>query len=303
MGVNMLRNAPSWPVFSHCSMDVAAPPPTITTRPACLPSVPWRSKGRSGSCAPLADPPAWTRPPEPDSLNRYGWSWQPGSSVDENYMDLACLIARNSTCKDGHMGCVVVRGVEQGQGEARAPQQHHANVVLCTINSPLFGEYRSDCHAEANAVAECAARGEPTRGASVYVTRSPCVACFKLLAASGVRRICAPQPLESEECAASAATLGIEVRAVADTPERAACRDELGRAHEDMGAVRALREQQKVRRHTTCPRARQNATRPTLTRHPDPPAHTRARRQLLRKEGKLGRKTIAHEVSVRGDET
>ena len=201
------------------------------------------------------------------------------------------------------MGCVVVRGVEQGQGEARAPQQHHANVVLCTINSPLFGEYRSDCHAEANAVAECAARGEPTRGASVYVTRSPCVACFKLLAASGVRRICAPQPLESEECAASAATLGIEVRAVADTPERAACRDELGRAHEDMGAVRALREQQKVRRHTTCPRARQNATRPTLTRHPDPPAHTRARRQLLRKEGKLGRKTIAHEVSVRGDDT
>ena len=30
-------------------------------------------------------------------------------SADENYMDLAALVARNSLCTGGHMGCVLVK--------------------------------------------------------------------------------------------------------------------------------------------------------------------------------------------------
>ena len=48
------------------------------------------------------------------ALNLYGWHWQPESTVDENYMDLAYLVARNSSCKDGHMGCVIVRDIAAG---------------------------------------------------------------------------------------------------------------------------------------------------------------------------------------------
>ena len=48
------------------------------------------------------DPPApkWARSPDYDALNTYSWAWSPADSVDENYTDLAYLVARNSTCKD-----------------------------------------------------------------------------------------------------------------------------------------------------------------------------------------------------------
>ena len=67
------------------------------------------------------DPPApkWARSPDYDALNTYSWAWSPADSTDENYTDLAYLVARNSTCKDGHMGCVLVRGVKPGSGGER----------------------------------------------------------------------------------------------------------------------------------------------------------------------------------------
>ena len=196
--------------------------------------------------------PAWTAPPDFDALNRYGWSWQEASSVDENYMDLAYLVARNSTCKDGHMGCVVVSGVAPGDGTAHTTGEGRGSVVLCTINTPLFGAHRSDCHAEANAVTQCAARGLALRGQSCYVTRSPCTACYKLLASSGIGRIVSPQQPVSADCDASAAALGIEVRCVTDTDLRASYRDQMGSANEDMDRVRALREERKrLRKEST----------------------------------------------------
>lgn len=180
----------------------------------------------------------------PYVLSRYGWLWRAQSTVDENWLDLAYLIARNSSCKDGHMGCVVVRGLETGQGGACAPEPV-GTILLCTINTPLFGARRSDCHAEANAVSECARRGEAFQGLSCFVTRCPCVACYKLLAAAGVRRIVSPQRWDSSDCAASAAAMGIEVCCVLDTAARASVRDQLGSANEDMERVRALREERK----------------------------------------------------------
>lgn len=186
----------------------------------------------------------WAEPPDFTALNRYGWTWDAATSVDENYLDLAYLIARNSTCKDGHMGCVVVADVPRGQGR-ELPRAQTGEVELCTINSSLFGAYRSDCHAEANAVAESAARGVVLRGRSCYVTRAPCVACYKLLASAGVGRIVAPQPLDSPDCVASARALGIECVSVRDSPARSERREALGQSHEDMGRIQALREERK----------------------------------------------------------
>mmetsp|Transcript_47207 Transcript_47207/g.156465 ORF Transcript_47207/g.156465 Transcript_47207/m.156465 type:complete len:211 (+) Transcript_47207:32-664(+) len=172
----------------------------------------------------------WERPPDLSALNLYGWSWSSERSVDANLLDLAYLVARNSTCKDGHMGCVLARGVPNGRGGetaaalARDPVNSVAgaagtvcppcppgapqaaadgaeaspapplcpSVVLCATNAPLFGAHRSDCHAEALAVSECARRGIGTAGLSIYVTRTPCGPCYKLLAAAGVARIVSP---------------------------------------------------------------------------------------------------------------
>lgn len=184
-------------------------------------------------------------PPDFDRLNRYGWSWRGEGAVDENYMDLAYLVARNSSCKDGHMGCVLVSGIAPGQGAELSPAAPVGEVEICTINSALFGPHRSDCHAEANAVAAAARRGLPLAGLSCFVTRSPCLACYKLLASAGIGRIIAPQPLDSPDSAASASVLGIECRAVRDTEARDLWREALGRTNEDMDRIRALREERK----------------------------------------------------------
>lgn len=196
----------------------------------------------------------WTRPPDFSRLNTYGWAYDSTYTPDENFLDLAMLVARNSTAKDGHMGCALVRGVPTGGGGADAVSSDDAasrgEVVLCTINSALFGAHRSDCHAEANAVSECAARGIAARGLSCYVTRSPCVACYKLLVSAGVCRIVAPNPLDSADCAASAAALGIECVALRDSDSRAARRQTLAQSNEDMDRVRALREERKRLRKT-----------------------------------------------------
>ena len=95
--------------------------------------------------------------PLPDfaRLPRIGWRWVHWKTADENYLDLAYLLARNSEAKDGHMGCCVVRD---------------GAVVATTINCGLFGDARSDVHAEAAAVSDCARRGVPLGGASIYVT-------------------------------------------------------------------------------------------------------------------------------------
>ena len=219
---------------------------------------PTRVGGGAGSLQGKGPVQAWARPPDFDALNRYGWHWVGTSTVDEHYMDLALLVARNSTCKDGHMGCVVVRGVEGGRG-GELTSEAVGTIAMCTINTPMFGAHRSDCHAEANAVAASARRGVALLGASCYVTRCPCVAGYKLLAGAGVVRIVSPQTMMSSDCAASARKLGVEVNCVVDTDARAAFRDQLGSANEDMGRVRALREE----------------------------------RKRLRKQGKFGRKAIS----------
>ena len=119
-------------------------------------------------------------------------------------------------------------------------------VVACAVNSPLFDSVSSDVHAEAGAVAECARSTAHTlEGTCCYVTRAPCVHCYKQLARAGVARICSPRGMDSHHCIRSAARLGIECVALPDSPELSAKRDAAARSHTDMAEVKAQREERK----------------------------------------------------------
>ena len=67
---------------------------------------------------------ATTRParkpalPASATLNRWGWGWNDALTVDENYMDLAFLLARGSFAPP-EVGCVFVRDVEDGTARHR----------------------------------------------------------------------------------------------------------------------------------------------------------------------------------------
>ena len=154
---------------------------------------------RRRKTTPSSTPPQHIRPlPDFATLPRVGWRWERWKTADENWLDLAYLVARASEAKDGHMGCCIVRD----------PHGREPSLISTTINCGIYGRYRSDLHAEAAAVSDCARRGEKLEGCTLYVTRAPCPRCHCLIAAAGIRRVVAPTDLETEACVVSAEEFG-----------------------------------------------------------------------------------------------
>ena len=181
---------------------------------------------------PSSTPPQHIRPlPDFATLPRVGWRWERWKTADENWLDLAYLVARASEAKDGHMGCCIVRD----------PHGREPSLISTTINCGIYGRYRSDLHAEAAAVSDCARRGEKLEGCTLYVTRAPCPRCHCLIAAAGIRRVVAPTDLETEACVVSAEEFGIEMVKLRDAPPRKAWRDGLAEKHRDNDAILAAR--------------------------------------------------------------
>lgn len=110
------------------------------------------------------------------------------ASWNEYFMGIAEQVASRSTCDRKHIGAVIVRD----------------KTILSTgYNGSLRGAPHCDegghdmenghcvrtVHAEANAVAQAAKNGVAIDGSEIYVTASPCLTCFKLLANAGIRTV------------------------------------------------------------------------------------------------------------------
>ena len=105
-------------------------------------------------------------------------------SWTEYFSQLACLVSKRSPCERLHVGCVLVREnrvISTGYN-GFLPGAVHESIVL-------DGHEQATIHAEQNAVADCARRGAAVDGASAYITHFPCINCFKMLAAAGVKEI------------------------------------------------------------------------------------------------------------------
>lgn len=109
-------------------------------------------------------------------------------SWNQYFMNIAEQVATRSTCSRKNVGAVIVRD----------------KTILSTgYNGSLRGAPHCDdaghdmendhcvrtVHAEANAVAQAAKHGVRIDEAEIYVTASPCLTCFKLIANSGIRKI------------------------------------------------------------------------------------------------------------------
>ncbi|KAG5175932.1 hypothetical protein JKP88DRAFT_336946, partial [Tribonema minus] len=217
-------------------------------------------------------------------LKSYGWQWDPAISVDENLLDLAFLVARNSTCLEGKVGCLLVRGLPRGPltGLHQSLGQVCGNVIIATTNNELLRKRASDRHAEANAVALCAAKGIALEGASAYVIIPPCKNCYTLLATAGIRRIVTravtseradyedkrfpPDMLQSIE------DLDIDLVKVVDTEQRIRRREKLGRDNEDWARVRDLRADKRMRRLAKNEAVRNTAVAESAVSMPATPA-------------------------------
>ncbi len=106
----------------------------------------------------------------------------------EYFMKIAEQVASRSTCNRKQVGAVIVRDktiLSTGyNGSLR--KAAHCTDVGCDIENDHCVR---TVHAEANAVAQAAKNGVSIDKAEIYVTASPCLTCFKLLANSGITTI------------------------------------------------------------------------------------------------------------------
>jgi dCMP deaminase len=221
----------------------------------------------------LTPPSQWYLSPSnvltlPD-IQRYGWNYDSSTrSIDQNYMDLAYRIARNSYCVEGNMGSVFVRGIPVGSGGVvvgggesggdgvsgddkvgeESNAQSQGEIIAETVNTALVQRFHSECHAEANAVSACCRLGISLEGASCYVTRAPCTHCYRLLVTAGVTRIVCPHVPASDDCAASVRDLKIDWVVMRSTQEEMRARDQEASAHENSERTQLLRQERKAAR-------------------------------------------------------
>ena len=109
-------------------------------------------------------------------------------SWDEYFMNIARVVATRATCDRKHVGAVVVRDktiLSTGYNGSIRGMPHCDEVGHMMESDHCV----ATIHAEANAIVQAARNGVRIEGASIYVTASPCWACFKLIANCGIREI------------------------------------------------------------------------------------------------------------------
>ena len=125
-------------------------------------------------------------------------------------MNVAKVVATRSTCSRKHVGAVIVRDrsiLATGyNGSIRG--MPHCDEVGHLMED---GHCVRTVHAEANAIVQAAHNGVRIAEATVYVTASPCWACFRLIANSGVKRICFGEFYRDERIFETARSLGMEL--------------------------------------------------------------------------------------------
>ncbi len=109
-------------------------------------------------------------------------------SWNEYFMKIAEQVATRSTCDRKHIGAVIVKDktiLSSGYNGSLRGAPHCDDAGHDMEN----GHCVRTVHAEANAVAQAAKNGVRIDEAELYVTASPCLTCFKLVANCGIQTI------------------------------------------------------------------------------------------------------------------
>jgi len=130
----------------------------------------------------------------------------PRLSWDQYFMEICRVVAQRSTCTRAAVGAVVVLDrtiLATGYNGAPAGLPHCTEVgCLVTTSTLPDGTVEENCfrtiHAEINAIAQAAKNGVAIKGSDIYVTHSPCIHCLKVIANTGIRRVCYDRPYKLE---------------------------------------------------------------------------------------------------------
>ena len=122
-------------------------------------------------------------------------------SWDEYFMDMAELASKRSTCLRRQVGAGLVRDnqiLSTGYNGAPKDLPNCCDLGECLrqklgIPSGQRHELCRAVHAENNTITQCAVHGISCKGATLYVTASPCIMCTKQIINAGIVRIVAKE--------------------------------------------------------------------------------------------------------------
>jgi dCMP deaminase len=115
--------------------------------------------------------------------------------TDKRYLRMALIWAENSYCKRRQVGALIVKDQMIISDGYNGTPSGFENV--CEDENNVTKPYV--LHAEANAITKVAASANSSRGATIYITSSPCIECAKLIIQSGIRRVVCSSRYHTEE--------------------------------------------------------------------------------------------------------
>lgn len=119
----------------------------------------------------------------------------PQPDVDRFYLSLAEETSKLATCDRKHVGAVVVQPKEGFRHLGVGANGSPPGTPTCDEVGHLLKDVggRPSClrtlHAEQYALQQALASGTSVRGATIYVTVSPCYECCKQIIAAGISRV------------------------------------------------------------------------------------------------------------------
>jgi dCMP deaminase len=105
--------------------------------------------------------------------------------LDKRYIRMAQIWAENSYCNRRKVGALIVKNkmiISDGYNGTPAGFEN-----ICEDENGLTKPYV--LHAEANAITKIACSNNSSKGATMYVTTSPCIECAKLIIQAGIKRV------------------------------------------------------------------------------------------------------------------
>lgn len=105
--------------------------------------------------------------------------------LDTRYLRMAKIWAENSYCKRRQVGALLVKDkmiISDGYNGTPVGFEN-----VCEDENGNTKSYV--LHAEANAITKVAESNNSSKGATLYVTTSPCIECSKLIIQSGIKRV------------------------------------------------------------------------------------------------------------------
>ena len=117
-------------------------------------------------------------------------------SWDAYFMEIAQVVARRSNCMKRRVAAVIVKDkriISTGyNGTPRGVRNcNEGGCPRCNSFAPS-GSGLAEClcsHAEENAIVQAAYHGIAVKGATIYSTCSPCLACAKMIINAGIERV------------------------------------------------------------------------------------------------------------------